>query len=87
MPTINLKGWRTVAIGLGLALIPAALQSLAIVDWTPLLGASGAFFVSGMIQIAMRYFTTTPIGSSAPAAPQAFASMDRKPPAASVGRQ
>jgi len=57
-----MKGYRTVIIGLVLAIGPAALQYLGAVDWTQILGPTGAFFVSGVLAVLMRFATTTPVG-------------------------
>ena len=57
-----MKGYRTILVGLLLTIAPAALGYLAGVDWNAILGATGAFVVSGVIQIAMRLVTTTPVG-------------------------
>ena len=60
----NLKGWRTVLIGVTMAAAPAALTYLAGVDWTKLIGPNGAMAVAGVITIVMRIVTTTPVGSA-----------------------
>ena len=57
-----MKGYRTILVGLVLAIGPAALQFLGAVDWSGLIGPTGAFFVSGVVAILMRFFTTTPVG-------------------------
>jgi lysozyme len=57
-----MKGYRTIVVGLALALGPAALQYLGAVDWAQLIGPTGAFFVSGLIAIGMRAITSTPVG-------------------------
>lgn len=57
------KGWRTVLVGLALAIGPEALQYLAEIDWNALIGTKGAFFVSGLVAIALRFVTTGPVGS------------------------
>jgi lysozyme len=59
-----MKGYRTIAVGLMLAIGPAALQYLGAIDWAQLIGPTGAFFASGLIAIAMRAVTTTPVGRS-----------------------
>ncbi|MCC0005156.1 MAG: hypothetical protein H6872_08365 [Methylobacteriaceae bacterium] len=58
------KGYRTILVGLVLAIGPAALQFLGAVDWSGLIGPTGAFFVSGVVAILMRFFTTTPGGKA-----------------------
>lgn len=60
-----MKGYRTLAVGLALAILPAALDYLGAVDWSALIGPTGAFFVSGLVAIAMRAVTTTPVGKPA----------------------
>jgi hypothetical protein len=60
-----MKGYRTVLVGLALAIGPAALQYLGAVDWSGLIGPTGAFFVSGLVAIGMRAVTTTPLGKPA----------------------
>lgn len=57
------KGFRTIIVGLALAIAPTALTYLTGVDWASYLGPTGAFFVSGVLMIAMRYFTNTKVGS------------------------
>ncbi len=61
---INLKGFRTVLMGLAIAVAPAALTYLAGVDWTSLVGPNAAMAIAGGITIAMRILTTTPVGRS-----------------------
>lgn len=60
----NLKGWRTIAIGLAMAIGPAALTYLAGVDWTKLVGPNAAMIIAGAVTVAMRIVTTTPMGKS-----------------------
>lgn len=57
-----MKGYRTLMVGLALAILPATLQYLGAVDWNALIGPTGAFFVSGVIAMLMRAITTTPVG-------------------------
>ena len=57
-----LKGFRTIIVGLGIAVAPSALSYLAGVDWS-FLGANGAFAVSGVIMVLMRFVTTTKVAS------------------------
>lgn len=56
-------GYRTVLIGLLMAIGPAALGYLAGIDWTHYVNPTFALFISGAIMVVMRYFTTTPIAS------------------------
>jgi len=57
-----MKGYRTLLVGLALAIGPAALQYLGAIDWSQVVGPAGAFFVSGVVAILMRFVTTTPVG-------------------------
>lgn len=59
-----MKGYRTILVGLALAILPEALQYLGAVDWANVIGPTGAFFVSGLIAIAMRAVTSSPVGKS-----------------------
>jgi lysozyme len=61
-----MKGYRTLIVGLALAVLPASLQYLGAVDWQNLIGPTGAFFVSGLLAIGMRAMTTTPLGKQQP---------------------
>ncbi|MBV8447145.1 MAG: hypothetical protein JO094_03890 [Hyphomicrobiales bacterium] len=55
----SLKGWRTFIVGLGLAIAPSALTYLSGIQWDQHIGATGAFFVSGILMLAMRFITDT----------------------------
>lgn len=57
-------GYRTILIGLLMAIGPAAVGYLAHVDWS-FLPSWAAFLISGLVMVAMRYFTTTPVGGDA----------------------
>ncbi len=61
-----MKGYRTIVVGLVLAIGPAALQYLGAIDWAAVVGPTGAFFVSGLVAILMRFATTTPVGKPEP---------------------
>jgi hypothetical protein len=58
-----LKGYRTFAIGLGLAVAPSTITYLSGLDWNSLIGPTGAFFISGLLMTAMRFITNTSPGS------------------------
>ncbi len=60
----NLKGWRTIVIGVAIAVLPSALTYLAGVDWTKLVSPDWASVIAGAIMIGMRVITTTPPGQS-----------------------
>ena len=36
------------------------------IDWAAVVGPTGAFFVSGLVAILMRFATTTPVGKPEP---------------------
>jgi hypothetical protein len=59
----SLQGLRTFAVGLALAIAPSAISYLSGIDWNQYIGATGAFFVSGLLMLAMRFVTSTPLGS------------------------
>lgn len=59
-----LKGYRTILLGLVMAIAPSALTYLAGVDWTALVGPNLAMFIVGAVTITMRMITTTPPGVS-----------------------
>lgn len=60
-----LKGYRTIAVGAAMAVLPSLLTYLAGVDWTHILGPNAAFILAGVITVAMRFVTDTPPGKSA----------------------
>lgn len=59
-----MKGYRTILVGLAMAIAPAALTYLMGVDWGKLVGPNGAMVIAGAITIGMRLITTTEVGSS-----------------------
>jgi len=62
----NLKGYRTILVGLAVAAAPAALTYLAGVDWTQFVGPNWALAIAGGLTVALRIVTTTPVGSAKP---------------------
>lgn len=58
-----MKGFRTLIVGLGLAVGVPALQFLGGVDWTQYLSPQYAPIAAGVVMIAMRLMTSTGIGS------------------------
>jgi hypothetical protein len=64
-----MKGYKTIAAGLAMVILPPALQYLAGIDWSQLVGAKYSLVLSGLIMIGLRLVTTTPVGTkSAPPA-------------------
>ena len=58
-----MKGFRTITVGLALAVLPNALSYLGGIDWTQHVDPSLALTISGVLTIALRCLTTTPVGS------------------------
>jgi hypothetical protein len=61
----NLQGWRTIIVGLGMTILPGALQYAAGVDWSSVIGPTGAMAVAGALTIIMRLISSTPVGTKA----------------------
>ena len=60
------KGWKTVAFGLFMVVVPPALTFLGGVDWTSI-GVSPAVAAAiGVVIIGLRAMTSTPIGKGTP---------------------
>jgi hypothetical protein len=57
-----MQGYKTLAVGAGMVILPELLKYLSIFDWTTVLPAQYAPIASGLIMIAMRMLTTTPVG-------------------------
>lgn len=57
-----IKGWKTITFGVLTAVIPAGLTYLAGVDWTSIGISPGLAAGIGAAIIALRAFTSTPIG-------------------------
>lgn len=57
-----MKGWRTIIFGAGVAVVPAALQYLAGIDWTTTGLSPEAGSAIGAIIVMLRAVTNSPIG-------------------------
>lgn len=57
-----MQGYRTISVGLAMALLPTALQYLAGVSWEAVVPPQYVPVISGVIMIAMRFITTSPVG-------------------------
>ncbi len=57
-----IKGWKTVAFGLAMIIVPPALTYLGGIDWTSLGVSPGISAAIGMAIIGLRAATSTPIG-------------------------
>ena len=55
------KGWKTVAFGLLMIIVPSALTYLGNVDWTSLGVSPGVAAAIGAAIIGLRAITDTPI--------------------------
>ena len=55
-----MSGWKTVLMGAIIAVVPALTQYSGTIDWS-FLGPTGGMIASGVIMIALRWVTTTPI--------------------------
>ena len=58
-----MKGFRTILVGLGMAIGAPALQFLGGVDWTQYFPPQYAPIAAGIIMIGMRLITNTQTGS------------------------
>lgn len=60
--SFNFTGFKTILVGLVMAIGPGALTYLGGIDWAKLgLPDWAAFAISGAIMIAMRFKTSTPV--------------------------
>jgi hypothetical protein len=62
LPTI--RGYRTLAVNFGIAIGMAALGWAGSVDWSQHLDPTTAAIVVTVVNIALRFVTTTPVGQS-----------------------
>ncbi|HET7641225.1 MAG TPA: hypothetical protein VFK47_21125 [Ktedonobacteraceae bacterium] len=58
-----MKGWRTILWGLAMAVLPVGLHYLGGVDWTQYLSPTWAPVFAGIVTMALRLITTTPVGT------------------------
>jgi hypothetical protein len=58
-----MKGFRTLAMGLVFAIVPTALTFLSGIDWTLYVSPNVALALSGLLTVAMRCITTSPVGA------------------------
>lgn len=56
-----ITGWKTVLIGLLLAVFPVVTEYFGTIDWDTILPAPYGLVVGGIVMAVMRWFTTTPI--------------------------
>ena len=58
-----MKGYRTIIVGLGMAVGVPGLQFLAGLDWTQYVPPQYAPVIAGVIMVCMRLITNTDTGS------------------------
>lgn len=58
---MEIKGWRTFLWGLFLAVAVPGLTYAAGVDWTQFVSPNTALIISGVVTIALRFVTNTPV--------------------------
>lgn len=56
-----MKGFKTIAFGFLLAIVPSGLDYLAGIDWTKIVDPTLASIISGAIIIALRFKTDTKV--------------------------
>lgn len=56
-----MTGFKTILVGLLMALIPAVTQYFGTVDWNSVFPAPWGMVVAAIVMIAMRMITTTPV--------------------------
>jgi hypothetical protein len=61
---MDMNGFKTFLVGLAMAIIPPATQYLGAIDWATLLPFPWNYVASGVVMIAMRALTKTPIFQS-----------------------
>lgn len=57
-----MKGFKTILVGLGMAVLPVVTQYVGAIDWNTVLPMPWGFVVSGLVMVAMRLVTTSPVG-------------------------
>lgn len=61
----TLKGWRTLAGGGVIAVLPGILNALLAVPWTEYVPADVALIIAGLLMIGLRFVTNSPVGGHA----------------------
>lgn len=59
-----MKGYRTLAINAGIVAGTALLGWAAGVDWSQYVSPTVAVVITGVVNIGMRFVTTSPVGQS-----------------------
>ncbi len=57
-----MKGWRTIAVNVGLAAATGGLQAAANINWIDAVGPTWAMVAVAAINIGLRAITTSPVG-------------------------
>ena len=58
-------GYRTLLVNFVGIVLPAVLSWMAGVDWSSIVSPSTAAIIVSLVNIGMRFVTTTPVGKSA----------------------
>lgn len=58
-----MKGFRTLAFNASIVIVGALLPWAAGLDWTQYVDAKTAALIVGGLNIALRFWTTTPVGT------------------------
>ena len=56
-----MKGFKTMLIGLLMAIIPAVTQYVGAIDWATFLPAPWGLIVGGTVMMLLRWFTDSPV--------------------------
>ena len=56
-----MEGFKTILVGLGMAVLPVVTQYLGAIDWNAVLPAPYSFVAAGITMIVMRLITKTPV--------------------------
>lgn len=59
-----MKGYKTLAIGAAMVVLPPLLSYLAGINWSDYVSPQVAVMISGVIMVALRVVTNTPIGKA-----------------------
>lgn len=57
-----MKGWRTIAVNVGLAAATGGLQAAANINWIDVVGPTWAMGIIAAVNIGLRAITTSPVG-------------------------
>ena len=58
-----MKGWKTLLVNALIVIIGAILPWAAGIDWTQYVDPKTAALIVGAVNIGLRFWTTTPVGT------------------------